>query len=567
MDKIWMKSWPDFLPKETLYTKGKKPVFEYLRDNAKEFPDRVALIFYGKEVTYGELNDMSERFARFLLDSGLKKGDRIALFLPSCPQYHIAHYGINKMGGVIVPCSPVFKEWELAYELKDSGAKAIVSLDLLYPVAAGAGKECNLEKVVVTSMHDFLPDTPTMNLIPMMEFPKMTHEGTIEFMDIMSQYPADPVQIDVDLDDIVQFQYTGGTTGLPKGAILTHGAKLFKVANMMTMIKAGLEFAGYRGDSISCLSILPTFHIAGMLSSVDGQIALGSTQVLMIMFDPVAAMQAIERYKINYFQATVPMNIGIMDHPDRKNYDISTLKLCLTTSFGVQITEEIAKRWKDDTGGCILVEAAYGLSETHTFDTFMPLDKPKYGQGCQGIPLPGADIKIVSFEDRTREVPVGEMGEIALNHPAVFKGYWNKPEETKDSLIDGWVYTGDMGKFDEEGYLYFLGRKKEMIKTSGFSVFPEEVELFLCRHEAVDRAAVIGLPDDKKGEVIKAFIVPKAPFKDTVTADGITAWAKQGISPYKVPKTVEFRDDLPMSGAGKVLRRVLLEEELKKSAP
>ena len=242
----------------------------------------------------------------------------------------------------------------------------------------------------------------------------MTHEGTIEFMDIMSQYPAEPVQIDIDLDDIVQFQYTGGTTGLPKGAILTHGAKLFKVANMMTMITAGLEFAGWSGGSITCLSILPTFHIAGMLSSVDGQIALGSTQVLMVMFDPVATMQAIERYNIKYFQATVPMNIGIMDHPERTNYDLSTLKLCLTTSFGVQLTEEIAKRWKDDTGGCILVEAAYGLSETHTFDTFMPLDKPKYGQGCQGIPLPGADIKIVSFEDRTREAPVGEMGEIAV---------------------------------------------------------------------------------------------------------------------------------------------------------
>ncbi len=325
----------------------------------------------------------------------------------------------------------------------------------------------------------------------------MTHEGPIEFMDIMSQFPAEPVQIDVDLDDIVQFQYTGGTTGLPKGAILTHGAKLFKIANMITIIKAGFEFARYRGYSISCLSILPTFHIAGMLSSVDRQIALGSTQVLMVMFDPVAAMQALERYNINYFQATVPMNIGIMDHPDRKNYDISTLKLCLTTSFGVQITEKIAKRWKDDTGGCILVETAYGPSKTDTFATFILLDKHKYGQGWQGIPNPGAGIKMVSFEDRTWEVLVGEMGEIALNHPAVFKGYWNKPEETNDSLIDGWVYTGDMGKFDEEGYLYFLGREKEMINTSGFSVFPEEVELFLCRHEAVDRAAVIGLPDSK----------------------------------------------------------------------
>lgn len=559
-----MKNWPDFIPKEVIYPKGEKPLFEYLRDNAREFPERTAIIFYGREVTYRELDEKSEKFAHFLLDSGFKKGDRIALFLPSCPQYHIAHYGINKMGGIIIPCSPVFKEWELAYELKDSGARAIVSLDLLYPVAAGAGKECDLQKIIVTSLHDFLPEKETMNLVPMMKIPKAVHPGTVEFLDIMTRYPADPVQADVSLEDIVQFQYTGGTTGLPKGAILTHRAKLFKVANVTNIMKADLEFAGYTGDAPVCLSTLPTFHIAGMLASVDAQIALGSTQILMVMFDPVAAMQAIDHYKIDYFQATVPMTVGIMDHPERKNYDLSTLKLCLATSFGIQLTEEIATRWKEDTNGCILVEAAYGLSETHTFDSYMPLNKPKYEQGCQGIPLPGADFKIVSFEDRTREVPVGEMGEISLTHPAVFKGYWNKPVETKDTLIDGWVYTGDMGKFDEDGYLYFLGRKKEMIKTSGFSVFPEEVELFLCRHEAVDRAAVIGVPDEKKGEVIKAFVIPKPQFKDTISPDAIISWAKEMISPYKVPKNIEIRSDFPMSGAGKVLRRELLEEELKK---
>ncbi|MCK9274504.1 MAG: AMP-binding protein [Syntrophales bacterium] len=564
MEKIWMKNWPDFIPKEVIYPKGEKPLFEYLRDNAREFPERTAIIFYGREVTYRELDEKSEKFAHFLLDSGFKKGDRIALFLPSCPQYHIAHYGINKMGGIIIPCSPVFKEWELAYELKDSGARAIVSLDLLYPVAAGAGKECDLQKIIVTSLHDFLPEKETMNLVPMMKIPKAVHPGTVEFLDIMTRYPADPVQADVSLEDIVQFQYTGGTTGLPKGAILTHRAKLFKVANVTNIMKADLEFAGYTGDAPVCLSTLPTFHIAGMLASVDAQIALGSTQILMVMFDPVAAMQAIDHYKIDYFQATVPMTVGIMDHPERKNYDLSTLKLCLATSFGIQLTEEIATRWKEDTNGCILVEAAYGLSETHTFDSYMPLNKPKYEQGCQGIPLPGADFKIVSFEDRTREVPVGEMGEISLTHPAVFKGYWNKPVETKDTLIDGWVYTGDMGKFDEDGYLYFLGRKKEMIKTSGFSVFPEEVELFLCRHEAVDRAAVIGVPDEKKGEVIKAFVIPKPQFKDTISPDAIISWAKEMISPYKVPKNIEIRSDFPMSGAGKVLRRELLEEELKK---
>ena len=564
MQRVWMKNWPDYIGMDVNYPQGKKPVFEYLRDNAKAFPDRTAIIFYGKQVTYRDLDQMSEQFARFLIDTGLKKGDRIALFLPSCPQYHIAHYGINKMGGVVVPCSPLFKEWELVHELGDAGAKAIVSLDLLYPVAVGACDECGITKIVVTSLHDFLPEVPTMNLAPMMNMPKVTLPNTTEFVDILSSYASNPVQVDVSLDDIVQLQYTGGTTGLPKGAILTHESKLFKVAALSNIISANMAFLGHQGDNFSSLATLPTFHIAGMLGSVDTMIAQGATQVLMVMFDPVAAMQAIDRYKLEFFQATVPMNIGIMNHPERRNYDLSSLKLCLTVSFGVQLTEEIASSWQADTGGCVLAEAAYGLTETHTFDTFMPLNRPKYVPGCQGIPIPGQNIKIVAFEDKTREVPIGEMGEIVLNNPSVLKGYWNKPDETKNSLVDGWVYTGDVGKFDEDGYLYYLGRRKEMIKTSGFSVFPEEVETFLVRHEAVENAAVIGIPDEKKGEAIKAFVVLRPEFRGKIKVEDITGWAKEKISSYKVPKYIDFRETLPMSGVGKVLRRVLLDEELNK---
>jgi long-chain acyl-CoA synthetase len=397
-----------------------------------------------------------------------------------------------------------------------------------------------------------------------MSFPKITYPDTTEFLDILSHYPSSPVKADVGLDDIVQLQYTGGTTGLPKGAILTHGAKLFKVAALTTVLQSDSAYIGYPG-SLTCLAILPTFHIAGMLGSVDMMIAMGNTQVLMASFDPVAAMQAIDRYKIQFFQASVPMNLAIMGHPERKKYNLSSLKLCLTTSFGIQLTEKIANNWKEDTGGCLLAEAAYGLTETHTFDSFMPLNKPKYTEGCQGMPIPEQDIKIVSWEDKTKEVAVGEMGEIVLKNPAVFKGYLNKPEETRNTLIDGWVYTGDMGRFDEDGYLYFLGRKKEMIKVSGFSVFPEEVETFLMRHEAVEKVAVIGAPDPKKGEVIKAFIVLKADYKGKVSAEDIISWAKAGISSYKVPQAIDFRNDLPMSGVGKVLRRVLLEEEVKKA--
>ncbi len=561
MEKIWMKSWPSFVPKKLNYPRGKKPIFKYLRDNAKEFPDRIAIIFYGKEVTYGELDRMSDKFANFLVDSGLKKGDCVAIFMPNCPQYHIAHYGINKMGGIIASCSPLFKEWELTYELQDSNAKAIVTLDLLHSVAAGACKECGIKNIVVTSMHDFLPKETTINPVQIMSYPKMTYPETIELVDILARYDSTPVKCDVGLDDPVQYQYTGGTTGLPKGAILTHGGKLYKAATLMNMLRSDIAHVGYKEDNISSLTSLPTFHILGMTASVDTMIAQGNTQVLLVMFDPVAAMQAIDRYKLRFFHATVPMNIAIMDHPERQKYDLSSLKLSLTTSFGIQLTEDIARRWKEATGA-VVVEGGYGMTETHTTESFMPLDRPKYTPGCQGIPIAGNNIKIVSWEDRSEEVPVGDMGEIAMKNPAVMKGYLNKPNETKNTLIDGWIYSGDMGKFDSDGYLYFLGRKKEMIKVSGFSVFPEEVETFLLRHEAVEKVAAVGVPDERKGEIIKAYIVLKAEFKGKVKSEDIIAWAKEGISSYKVPRAIDFRDELPMSSAGKVLRRVLLEDEL-----
>lgn len=557
-----MKSWPRYLSKELIYPRGKKPVFEYLRDNAREFPDRIAIIFYGAELTYGQLDEMSERFANFLLKSGFKKGDRIALFLPSCPQYHIAHYGIAKMGGIIVPCSPVFKEWELSYELKDSGAKTIVFLDLLYPVARAVSDELGFENRIITSFHDFLPEAPTINLLPMMELPKATFSDAIEFSDILSTYPADAASENVELEDTVQLQYTGGTTGLPKGAVLTHGGKLFKVAAIISLIRDSSRYLGFDGEVLTCLCTLPTFHIAGMLGSVDSMIAYGATQVLTAMFDPIASMQAIDRYRLRFFLATVPMNTGIIEHPERDKYDLSSLAMTLTTSFGIQLTDEIVEQWKDATDGGMLVEASYGLTETHTFDTFMPINRPKCG--TQGIPVFETDIKIVEFDDPEKEVPVGEMGEIAVRNPSVFQGYWNKPEETEKALRDGWVYTGDMGRFDEDGYLTFMGRKKEMIKTSGFSVFPEEIEEYLGRHPAVEIVAAIGIPDPKKGEVIKAFIVPTADYKDTCTPDEIIEWARKRISSYKVPKIIEFRDQLPMSGVGKTLRRILAEEEKQK---
>lgn len=552
MEKIWMKHWPADMPKEVVFSEGKLPIFEYLRIHAKRTPDKPAIINYGREISYKELDESSDKFANYLLEIGLKKGDRVGLFLGNSPQYIIAHFGIQKMGGIVCPCSPLFKEMELSYEVNDAGMKCLLTLDIFMPVVSKVLKDTpSLLSVVTTNFNDYLPAEPTLPLVDYMQIPKQTVPGTKDFMEIMQKQSKDPTPlVDIDVDnDIALFEYTGGTSGLPKGAMLSHYAHLFKPT-------AACIIMGINGDS-RVLTTMPYFNIAGMLFLV-GPVLYGATNVLLTQFDPLAVLKAVDQYKVTEWYSAVPMNLAVMSHPDAAKYDLSSLRLNMTTSFVVALDEKISKQWYEFTDGCLLLEGAYGLSETHTLDTFCPRQKVKYGS--MGIPSFGEEFKIVDFDDKSRELPIGEEGEIALRNPGCMKGYWNKPEQTADTLIDGYVHTGDVGKFDEDGYLYWLGRRKEMIKVSGFSVFPEEVEAYINQHPAVLENAVIPVPDSKKGEVIKTFIVPKPDYKDKITGEEIIQWAKNNMSSHKVPVYVEFRDDLPKSGV-KLLRRILRDEE------
>lgn len=548
MEKIWMKSWQANLSTQPQFEHGKIPLHEYLRIRAREMPDKTAIIFYGREISYKELDLTTDRFANYLLNQGVKKGDRVGIFMGNCPQYTIAHFGIQKIGAIVCPCSPQFKEMELEYELNDAGIEILVTWDLLMPIAANIIKNTKIRKVVVTNLNDFLPENPTITLPDLAKVKKQSIPGTDDFLDIVSQGDAHPPQIDVDIyNDISLLQYTGGTTGMPKGAMLTYYAALFKTVFVV-------QVANLDQKSIGLVN-MPIFHIAGMVAGMNSLLYAGGTQIQFTVFDVKAAVEAIDKYKAVYWYSAVPMNVGIMAHPISKNYDLSSMKLCLTSSFGIALTEEIGLQWKEFTRGGLLIEGAYGLSETHTADTYMPQDKIKYG--TMGIPGFEAECKIVDIDDRTKELPVGESGELVLKNPAVFKGYWNKPEETKDTLVDGWVYTGDVCKFDEDGFLYMLGRKKEMIKVSGYSVYPEEVELYINKYPGVVQTAVIGVPDPKRGEVVKAFIVMQ-PGK-TARVEDIIEWAKANMSDYKVPVYIEFRNSLPTLGTGKLLRRALKE--------
>ena len=549
MEKIWMRHWPEDLPQKIHYTLGEIPLHAYLKQRALEMPDKPAIVFYGRSLTYGELDQASDSLALWLAEKGIRKGDRVGIFMLNCPQYAIAHFAVQKLGALVCPCSPLFKELELAYELNDAGIEILISLDLFMPVVQKVLGKTGLREVVVTNLNDYMPRTPDLPPIDYMKMPKSPVPGTHDFMEIVAVPAPERPQVEINLtEDIGLLQYTGGTTGLPKGCMLSYHAALFKTASTAAI-------AGLTSDSVALVT-MPIFHIAGMLAGMNSCIYAGATQVLLSMFDVTTAAMAIEKYRVDFWYSAVPMNVGIMKDPGCNRYNLSSLKLCLTSSFGIQLTEEIAAQWARRTSGGLLMEGAYGLSETHTADTFVPRQNIKYDT-C-GIPGPQGEFKILDLDGTGEEMGIGKPGEIALKNPGVFKGYWNKPEETAATLIDGWVHTGDIGQFDADGYLKLLGRVKEMIKVSGFSVFPEEVELLLNTHDEVLQSAVIGVPHPTKGEAVKAYIIKaKGSELDEL---GLMAWAREHMSSYKCPAMVEFRETLPTLATGKLLRRQLKEE-------
>ncbi|RJG08073.1 AMP-dependent synthetase [Noviherbaspirillum cavernae] len=528
------------------YRDGEKPLHEYLRQHAHAQPDKPVYIWYGRSLSYRELDDLSDRFAAKLHGIGVKKGDRVVLFLQNCPQYVIAHFGIQKLGAIVSPCSPLFKKHELEYQVGDLGAEVIVAADNLYPVVAEVLDKTRLRHVFLTSYSDFLPAQPTIDVLSEICTEKVRHADTLDFLDALNDVHETPPVPELSMDDVALMTYTSGTTGMPKGAMLTYRNALFKTACA--------THAGSVENGAMLLAVAPLYHIAGMLMGINVTIYSGATTVLMYRFDPLTVLQAIDSYKLTNWYSTVPMNVAVMQVPDAKKFNLQSLRINPCTSFGVTLTEPLAQQWRQFTGGCETFEAAYGLSESHTCDTYTPRDAIKWG--TQGRPMPGVECRIVD-QSTGKAVAPGEMGEITVRSAGNFKGYWNKPDATAATLRDGWIYTGDMGSLDADGYLTFSGRFKEMIKVSGYSVFPEEVESILIKHPAVKQAAVIGVPDPNKGEVIKAVIVLKPDHAASTSADDIIAWSREQMSTYKVPRTVEFRNELPATGTGKVLRRLL----------
>ncbi|NME06954.1 AMP-binding protein [Psychrobacillus sp. BL-248-WT-3] len=524
-----------------------KPIHSYIEQHAKTTPEKTAINFYGKEISYGQLWDSIKRVASFLTEQGITKGDTVALFLQNCPQYVIAFFAIQKIGAIAGPCNPMFKEWELKYQLNDLEAKAIFTTPDLYEVFYKIEEETKVESKIITSYKDYLPD------VPCPDFPEQIIENqwedTYDWSSILQneQYNKD-VNATIDMaEDVSLIIYTSGTTGSPKGAMLTFQNSEFQAACVAK------NFGFTKEDTY--ISVMPIFHIAGKLVGLLSAMMVGASVVLLTRFDPKGMLQAYEQYNATVLYTTTPMNIQMLREPSIKGIDFSNLKIDIVTSFGVQLSKEISDEWESITGKP-LMEFAYGMSETHTGNTMTPPDDIRYGS--VGKPTFDTDIKVVDFEDYHLDKAVGEQGMILVKGPSVFKGYKGKEEETQKSFFHDYFITGDIGTFDEDGFLYFLGRVKEMIKCSGYSVYPEEVEKMLSQHEKINQVAVIGVPDPVRGESVKAFIVLEEGVQST--EEEITEWAKERMSAYKYPREVEFINELPKTSSGKILRRLLKKE-------
>ncbi len=545
MEKIWVKSWPDGIPQKLDFPN--KPLYDFLRDAAERNPEKVAINYYGREIRFQELDDLSDRFAAALNDLGLKKGGRVSLYLENCPQFVIAYFGTLKAGGVVVAANPMFKEDELLYELKDSGTKIIIALDHLYPLVREVRKRIQLSQVIVTSYWDFLPQNPSLPIHPSMQPPKEVFPRTLDFLDLLEKYEPEPTRPEINMqDDLALLQYTSGTTGLPKGAMITHYSLLFNTVGSTV-------WSGITEDDVH-LSVLPFFHVTGMIHGMNRPIYTGTTNVMISRFDTETAIKAIDDFRCTVWVSITTMNVAVVNFPDIHKYNLQSLKHC--SSGGAPIPREILHRWREIVGP-ELVEG-YGLSETISQTHVNPTSNPRYGS--VGIPHFGVECRIVDVSTQ-EELPIGEEGELIIKGPMVTKGYWNNPEETEKALKDGWFATGDIARMDHDGYFYIVERKKDMIKASGYSVFPAEVEALMYEHPAVQEVAVIGVPDPHRGENIKAFIILRPQYKGLVKKEEMIAWAKNKMAAYKYPRIVEFVDELPKTGSGKILKRALRDRE------
>jgi long-chain acyl-CoA synthetase len=563
----WHASYPPGIP-SSLEPYPDGSVFSLLRNAAAGFPQRPALAFFGAHITYASLLADVERFSAVLAGLGVHAGDRVGLLLPNCPEYVIAWYACQRIGAVAVGNNPLYTERELETQLKDAGVKVMVVLDQIYERFGHIRGSLGAMDVIVTKLNHTMP-IPIRWLAPLKFRSEAKKHGTaLPFVpsdhdvrwwaDVMKH--TGPVPPEVTIDDpagtAAAYIYTGGTTGVAKGAMLSHRNL---VANAM---QAEAWFPVVRAGEDGIVACLPFFHSFGTLA-MNFSMLKAAKLALLPRFDIDMVLKAIAKEKPTLFPGVPRMYIALNESPKTPKYDLRALKACVTGAAPLPLA--VARRFEEITGGAKVVEG-YGLTECSPVTHANPLvDERK--EGTIGLPLPDTDCKIVDPDRPDDVMPQGERGELCIKGPQVMLGYWNRPDETQLMIRNGWLHTGDIAIMDEAGYFYIVDRLKDMIMVSGFNVYPTEVEDVLYHHPKILKCAVVGVPDEKTGERVKAYIVLKP--GETATAEEIMAWCRDpasGLTRYRVPHEIEFRDALPETLIGKVLRRVLQEEERQKAA-
>ena len=548
-EKLWHKSYAEGVPKTLDYEKV--TISQALTRSAKNFPNHTALNYMGKLITYAELDKLVNSFARALQAEGIQPGDKVAVCLPNIPQVIIANLAIFRVGAVSVQNNPLYTERELAYQLNDSDARLVVTLTLLIPRMEKIKSQTKLEKIIGCHINTYLP-FPKKQLFPLVKkamYRKVTPTETVKvFKDLIAQYPSGPVEDLSQWDQLGALLYTGGTTGVSKGVMLSH-------ANLSCNVQ---QFAAWFPDlkpgEEKLVGNFPVFHTAGF-TAIQNMITWQAWEdILVPRPEPEINIEILKKYKPTFLPGVPTIFIGLLDSDEFRNLDLTFIKGFF--SGAAPLAADTIRDLKDLTGAMMC--EVYGSTETAPVATVTPWGgtiKP----GTVGIPVPDTDIKIVDASDPDKELPLGEPGEIVIKGPQIMQGYYKKPEETEKVLKDGWFYSGDVGCFDEDGYLKIVDRKKDMIIAGGYNIYPVELDGVLFDHPKILEAATIGVKDEYRGETVKAFVVVKQ--GEVLTEQEVVDYCKENLAAYKVPKIIQFIDELPKSTVGKVLRRKLVEME------
>jgi fatty-acyl-CoA synthase len=552
MNQTHYKYWPKRLPKSLVYPQT--PLHDFLETSARRYPDRPAIIYYGRRISYSEFWTECLRLAGALAGLGIVKGDRVALYMQNSPHFVIGFLGGIRAGAVVVPMNPMLVASEFSHLLGDSGAKIVITTTDLYPRVADQCRERGVSEIIVGSYQDYLPEQPELPVPEFMLQAAPRIGGTREWTTTLAKAPSAP-DLTFNADDLCLLPYTAGSTGLPKGCMHTH-------ANITANAIGSMAWNSVTPMSV-CLAALPFFHVTGMIHSFLAPIIAGACSVQLTRWDRLAALAAIEKYKVSHWTNITTMLIDLLATPKIEERDISSLTE--VGGGGAPLPAALGEKLKKMTG-LIYVEG-YGLTETISQTHVNPPDNVKLG--CIGIPVFGVDARIIDIST-LEELPAGEQGEIVVNGPSVLKGYWGKPEETEKAFIEidnkKFLRTGDIGHMDADGYFFISDRLKRMINAAGFKVWPAEVESVLYRHPAVLEVCVIGVPDIERVENVKALVVLRPEAIGKVTADDIIKWSKEQMSAYKYPRLIDIVESLPKTGTGKVPWRQLQEEERAKHA-